>query len=147
MTDPLRPTAADAALTAARGAFSAARAARRVPAWHPPAAGLLFAAGFGGLALFDAYPGAWGYLAAGLACLIAFLVLSVASSRAGGVALWPAGDTRTRALRQSALLIPLAAAGAATLFLGFPGFLAGFGVGLGALTWIQLAQARTERRA
>jgi hypothetical protein len=147
MTDPLSPTGADAALTAARSAFSAARAARRVPVWHPPAAGLLFAAGFGGLALFDAHPGAWGYLMAGFGSLLAFLVLHVASSRAGGVALWPAGDTRTRALRQSALLIPLAAAGAAALFLGFPGFLAVFGIGLGALTWIQLAQARAGQRA
>jgi hypothetical protein len=142
MTERMPPSEADAAFTAAHSAFSAARAARRVPAWHPPTAGLLFAAGFGGLALFDARPDAWAYLVGGLACLIAFLVLSVASSRAGGVALWPTGDARGRALKQSVALIPLAAAGVATVFLGFPGFLAVFGLGLGALTWIQLAQAR-----
>jgi hypothetical protein len=147
MTEPISPTGADAALTAARSAFSAARAARRVPVWHPPAAGLLFAAGFGGLALFDAHPGSWGYLVAGFGCLVAFLVLSVASSRAGGVALWPTGDTRGRALRQSAVLIPLVAAGAAAVFLGFPGFLGVFGIGLGALSWIQLAQARRGQPA
>ncbi|MFF4356320.1 hypothetical protein [Streptomyces sp. NPDC001604] len=147
MTEPISPTGADAALTAARSAFSAARAARRVPAWHPPAAGLLFAAGFGGLALFDAHPGAWGYLAAGFGCLAAFLVLSVASSRSGGVALWPTGQMRGRVLRQSAVLAPLAAAGAAALFLGFPAFLAVFGIGLGALSWIQLAQARRGQSA
>ncbi|MEV6023788.1 hypothetical protein [Streptomyces sp. NPDC052036] len=142
MTEPMPPLEADTALTAARSAVSAARAARRVPVWHPPAAGLLFAAGFGGLALFDAHPDAWAYLVGGLVCLIAFLVLSVVSSRAGGVALWPTGDTRGRALRQSVALIPLAAAGVATVFLGFPAFLTVFGLGLGALTWIQMAQAR-----
>lgn len=147
MTDPTSPTAAHAALTTARRAYTAARGARRVPAWHPPAAGVLFAAGFGGLALFDAYPGDRMYLVAGLGCLIAFLVLSVVSSRAGGVALWPAGSVRDRTLRQSAVLVPVAAAGVAAVFFGFPWFVAVFGIGLGALTWIRMAQARKGERA
>ncbi|MFJ9475578.1 hypothetical protein ACIRRI_11235 [Streptomyces mirabilis] len=142
MTESTSPADADAALTTARSALAAARRPRPVPAWRPPVTGVLFAAGFGCLALYDAHPHTWAYLLGAALCLAIFLALTIASSRAGGITPWPAGSARERARRQSAVALPIVAGGIAWTFLGFPGFIGVFGAGLGILTWVQMASAR-----
>ncbi|QNP71599.1 hypothetical protein IAG44_20640 [Streptomyces roseirectus] len=142
------PAAAQAALTGAHAARAAARTARarRIPAWHPPVAGLLFAAGFTGLALYTDSRHVVT-LAASLVCLLAFLALFGVHARAGGVVLRPTGTPRERWLRQSPALISTALA-VATAFLITPSAaLAVFGVAQGALTWLQLHRERTRPTA
>ncbi|MET8981001.1 hypothetical protein ABZX85_35905 [Streptomyces sp. NPDC004539] len=134
--------AAQAALAAARSARAAALAARRVPTWHPPAAGLLHAAGFTGLALAMNQDHANAHLmAASLTCLLAFLALFVVDARAGGVLLPPTGTPRERWRRQSPALLTTAAA-VATAFLTDPSAgLAVYGVTQGAVTWFQMRRS------
>lgn len=147
-TDHPTPAAAEAALAAARSARTAAVDARRVPAWHPPAAGLLYAAGFTGLALLtaQAHPSA-ALMLASLACLLGFLALFVVTARAGGVLLRPTGTARERWSRQSPVLLSVTAAVAAALLVNPPAALAVFGITQGALTWSQLHRTRTRPTA
>ncbi|MDX3385910.1 hypothetical protein PV682_31295 [Streptomyces niveiscabiei] len=146
-TDLPTPAAAEAALAAARSARTAAVDARRVPAWHPPAAGLLYAAGFTGLALLTTqdHPSV-ALMLASVACLLGFLALFVANARAGGVLLWPTGTARERWLRHSPALLSTAAAVVAAFAINTPAALAVFGITQGALTWLQLHRARTKPR-
>ncbi|KND31666.1 hypothetical protein [Streptomyces acidiscabies] len=145
-TDHPTPAAAEAALAAARSARTAAVNARKVPAWHPPAAGLLYAAGFTGLALLTAqdHPDV-ALMLASLACLLGFLTLFVVTARAGGVLLRPSGTTRERWARQSPVLFSVTAAVVAAFTINPPAALAVFGITQGALTWSQLHRARTRR--
>ncbi|MFM9445175.1 hypothetical protein [Streptomyces acidiscabies] len=147
-TDHPTPAAAEAALAAARSARTAAVDARRVPAWHPPAAGLLYAAGFTGLALLAAqdHPSV-ALMLASLACLLGFLALFVVTARAGGVLLRPSGTARERWSRQSPVLFSVTAAVVAAFAVNPPAALAVFGITQGALTWSQLHRARTRPTA
>lgn len=140
---PLTPADAEAALATARAARSAAQEARSIPPWHAPVSGLLLAATFTGLAVTSAHPDSWVWLNLVFgACALGFLALNVATTRAGGILLWPTLTLKERWLRQVPFLVASALAYLVGQFLGLPAGLAVFGVVGGALVWYQTEQRR-----
>ncbi|MHC5905348.1 hypothetical protein ACVNF4_15815 [Streptomyces sp. S6] len=143
---PATVQSARTALSSARAAQAAARAARRVPAWHPPAAGLLYAAGFTGLSLVaDQDPPSVALMVASLACLLGFFAVFFANVTAGGVLLRPTRTPRERWLRHISFVVCTALAVATAFLIDPPAALAVFGVTSGAAFWLQLHRDRTRR--
>ncbi|MEZ0492258.1 hypothetical protein AB2L28_08400 [Kineococcus sp. TBRC 1896] len=131
---------ARADLVRAEQALRQAQAPRSFPAWLPPAAGALFAAGLacGAAAIGDWRPRAL-YLLAAAACLAGFLLLMVVASRAGGLVQLPVGTSRQRWLRQLPELAALLLGLVVGLGVGWAAGVLTWGVTGGAALWWRLA--------
>ncbi|MEU7060202.1 hypothetical protein [Streptomyces sp. NPDC046197] len=114
-----------------------------LPAWLPPTAGLLFAAGMCTLGAASRGGGTAGALiAAGLAAMVVGVTLVVQVRRRTGVMGWSAGADRARRWKNTvppllvvvlALLVDAAAGETWSCVV--------FGLGLGANEWVRLARA------
>lgn len=72
--------------------------------------------------------------------LALFVVLVGVTIRLGGVMPIPSGSVRQRTIRQLVTLIPLGLGAVAATLYGLAGFAIVFGVGLGAVVWVQLTR-------
>ncbi|HEX7659058.1 MAG TPA: hypothetical protein VF444_06210 [Pseudonocardiaceae bacterium] len=125
-------------LSIAERARAAARGPQPVPPFVAPLSGLLIAGGFLWLAAAMANPGMWGYTVAGFACLAGLLLVVALFFRAGGIVARPAGPAGPRVAWQLLdVAFAVIAGGVGAIFFGFPGWLVGFGVGLGVAGAVQ----------